>query len=97
MTQITIENDPVSRTLKGGSLTVPSGEVWRVTIAYSGVESDKYDPVSLKVNGAAIVRGGGSKSTGQINDVVLVGGDKVSVTNLTGDGGIHISGFKVKK
>lgn len=107
MTQATVDNNPVSIALGNGeSTTVPTGEVWRVTITAAS-DGNYFSElfIRVKVNGEPLATyshvssnsmGGGA---GQTVETVLVGGDTVSVeentNNGTNVGGAHIGGFVV--
>ena len=97
MVTATVSNTPVSIQLSvGESTTVPTGEVWKVTVAMSGTTDNEY--CWLKVNGEKVVQikdangGGGAKCF----DMVFVGGDTIAWGEKYEDhSGCNISGFKV--
>jgi len=98
----TVDNTPVSETISpNGSLTIPSGETWVVTIACGGTLDDR-SIGELQINGEnALVAGNG---WGDINnnwaytDAVLTENDTLNNNTLDGDSngiGTHIGGFKI--
>jgi len=94
MVNATIDNDPVFIQLGGGeSTTVPTNEVWKVSIHLS----NRGDGI-LAVNGVSGYKGrAGSASTqGNYLDIVLVGGTNLAETKNESTSNIIISGFVVK-
>lgn len=105
MPDVTVSNTPVSVTLSEGEFVeVPSGEVWRVTIAFGSGDADRGNVV-VEINGRSV--GGASVSDegttvsglhGSTISTVLTGGDSVfvkAVGNGINDAGAHIGGFIV--
>lgn len=88
MTTVSIDNDPISVQLAAGeSTTVPSGEIWDVTIA---IASD----ANVRINNIAISNiklGQGEPNTDTV-DTVLQSGDEVMAENSDG---AHIGGYEV--
>jgi hypothetical protein len=84
MTQVSIDNPPVSITLnENESFTVPTGQVLRVTVS-SNPEGE-----NVRVNGTNV-------DDSLDGETVFVGGDTISVTQqASGTGGVHIGGFDV--
>lgn len=99
MVQATVDNQPVSVTLNTGeSTTVPSGEVWRVTLTL-GVENTSYATrVHAKVNGTTTMNCYEKDANMQgdntvVSETVLTGGDTIKCTGEAG--GLHVGGFVV--
>ena len=98
MTNVTVDNKAVSKTVtESSNVTVPAGEVWRVTIV-AGYEDDEYNTTfNLKINGE-IVRGTGSGGNYEPFETALKGGDTVSLnTSNIKNGAAHIGGFVVNE
>ncbi|GGM26840.1 hypothetical protein [Haloarcula argentinensis] len=87
MVQANIDNPAVSYQIgQGDSVTVPSGEVWKLTVVFSG--GSPY----FEINGAGVLTG--SSSAAGSAEFVLTGGDTFGAS---GDGDkVHVSGFKVQ-
>jgi hypothetical protein len=81
MTQVSVENTPISVALNDESFTVSSNNVLRVTITVS-----RNDVVSI--NGAEV--SSGSDEDTAVIETVIVDGDTVSTPNEA-----HIGGFVV--
>jgi hypothetical protein len=84
MTQVTIDNPPVSIVLEAGeSFTVPSGEVLRVNFSVNR------DNNEIKLNGAFV-------QDSLNGETVLVGGDKIKLETFgNGQSTVHLGGFDV--
>ncbi|WP_162224161.1 hypothetical protein [Halorussus salinus] len=81
MVQADINNEPISIVLAGGeSTTVPSGEVWKVTLKQDS-------PNNAGINRKDV-------ADGRPFETVLVGGDRVQ-SNGDDYRGVHIGGFVV--
>ena len=90
MVTATVSNSPVSITLKENeSVTVPSGEVWKVTISIGLA-------CRCEINN---VRISGTYYSDEPNvipvETVLVGGDTVKNSYVGANSNIHIGGFVV--
>lgn len=100
MTQVTIDNEAVSETLlPGDSVTVPSGEVWRVTLTMDLTRTlGSGNEASGKINGRTILGfSDGQRRNTQV-ETVLTGGDTISFDSSSVEKpGLHIGGFKVKE
>lgn len=100
MVNANVENTPVSEVVDlNSSLTVPSGEVWDVTIMVGNRERDSSSTnVQVNLNGSNIFE---SRDGGAHTHVILTGGDTIQPENYDGGitdpqyVGIHISGFVV--
>jgi len=101
MVNATVENPPVSEALSNGdSVTVPTGEVWRVTCSlFSDNHQNASNSSQLSVNGTLFLGIAGDLRQGPINspttDAVFESGDTISFNSDTGNGGALISGFVV--
>jgi len=109
MVNATVDNSPVSISLnEAESTTVPSGEVWRVTISL-GIDdggstyNDEY-LAKVEINGTPAIShqtvGGSTYGGGATSSIetVLTGGDSISceiVTDEANSAGCHIGGFVV--
>jgi hypothetical protein len=99
-----IDNEPVSIQLSGeNQTTVPSGEVWRVSLSMGKRNTDSSWLSYIRINGRNAVSFAGAdfadyQSHGSTSfSTVLVGGDTIRLeTEAIGnnDLGCHISGFK---
>lgn len=90
MVQVTPSETPVSINLgHNESTTVPSGEVWRVTLSQA---ADSRYQGRLSINGSAASNNHVDKTPSNSFTTTVVGGDTIS-TN--GNAGAHIGGFKV--
>jgi len=92
MTTVSINNDPVAVVLASGeSVTVPSGEVWRVWVSASQSEAE----LALNGDGIAVFRETGD-STGApfTGPLMFTGGDTLDELGSEG-GNIYISGYEV--
>lgn len=91
-----VYNEPVSVSLQSGeSITVPSGEVWKVVINCAAQQNDRGD---VRVNGAGFaglstVDSGNPTHSHGSGETVLVPGDEVSTHS---NGECHIGGFIVR-
>jgi phage gp45-like len=87
MVNATVDNSPISIQLgEDETTTVPSGEVWKVTVTHSG------GTPQLKINGNIILNGS-TNSAGTL-EIVVTGGD--TFKKYQGyDTDVHISGFVV--
>lgn len=100
-----IDNEPVSIQLSGETqTTVPSGEVWRVTISLGkeNTDSDWMNYCTINGRNACSIAGrdgGDWQNHGSSSfSTVVVGGDTIRCdTEAIGNGdvGLNISGFKV--
>ena len=83
----TIDNTPISEQIgASGSLSVPTGETWRVTIIARA--NCRYT-----LNGVSMKDGYNGPPNTVPTDTVLTGGDTIEGTN--GNAGLHVSGWKV--
>lgn len=94
MVNATVDNEPVSIIINSGeSTTVPSNEVWRVSIhvANSGNSSQ------LKIDGNGAWYGAKNDPSGQANllNVTLTGGQTLKENRGKSDSSILITGFVV--
>lgn len=90
MVQATVDNPAVSIALGGGeSTSVPSGEVWRVTISISNQAEVEINSVHVNP---------GNSGSGEVNtnsfETTLTGGDTITEIGNSGMG-LHIGGFVV--
>lgn len=86
MTTVTIADTPVQEFTSGGSITVPSGEVWKVTIT-----SMSSSLASTDINGSRIFKHGDDLWHDQ-TETVVVGGDTINA----GSGvSISVTGYEV--
>ena len=91
MTTINIGNRPISITLTGTeSVTVPSGEVWKVEIVAGYMGS--VGGTVFRLNDASIYVGGNSHL---LLSTVLVGGDKIERVAGQNVRDIFITGFVI--
>lgn len=89
MVQATVDNQPVSIVVGDSeSTTVPSGEIWKVTIKLFG------GSYRASINGTDILNADGNNQSVPI-ETVLVGGDTVKCKNTSSGEGLHIGGFVV--
>jgi len=90
MVNATVDNEAISITLAGGeSTTVPSGEVWKVTISV-GTNFVQ----TLRINGKDNSYGDSASGNAVIEGIVLTGGDTL-MSDGNSDGATHIGGFVV--
>jgi hypothetical protein len=85
MTQVTIDNRPISVSLDSSSFTVPSGDVLKVTIS----TGDQGGGGEVLINSSTVLALN-SNTTHASVETVLVGGDTVFASNRA-----HIGGFDV--
>lgn len=104
MVNVTIDNKPVSIQLgHGESMTVPSGEVWDVTISLSIQDSDagSYDDVVFLIDGVAVytgTTGSNTQNNPQPAKMLLNGGQEIQINTGGGSNkGAHISGYVVSE
>jgi hypothetical protein len=102
MVNATIDNAPVSIQLDAGqATTVPTNEVWKVTISVFGRRGSGpwYKAVTINnspVLGIVSTDGNLETSNSPTGDFVLAGGDTISdIDDLAADDGIAIQGFVV--
>ena len=94
MVNATVDNEPVSIVLAGGeSTTVPSNEVWRVSIHLANT----FNQTQLKIDGKGIWYGSRDASSGDGNllNVTLTGGQTIEESKGKADTAILITGFVV--
>lgn len=101
MTQVTIDNKEVSIQLGNNEqTTVPSGEIWDVTINNSamGKDANNSGSCAVSINGVAVlsVTSTGNHQ-GQSANVVLTGGDSINVVSSHSSQGANISGYEVSQ
>jgi hypothetical protein len=90
MAQATIDNQKISEKItNGGSVTVPTGEVWEVTIMAQSNDDNKH----LEINGTIVARVGTNHDPFFKGKFVLTGGDTVSPFDSTVY--VHIGGYVV--
>jgi len=100
MVTVKYTETPVNETITPtNTLTVPTGEVWDVTVTAVGENSDGY--IQLDINGNAGPRIYQDATGGHLNNLVFdtkfVGGDTISISGpLSGGGLIHVSGWAVQ-
>jgi hypothetical protein len=101
----TIENEPISIQLRGNDqTTVPSGEVWKVSVTLGKQDTDSDWLADFRVNGVTACSFAGTdrmdyQSNGSTsfetvlkeNDTLRMEDDAISNNDI----GCHISGFKV--
>lgn len=108
MVQVNIENTPVSEQTSGGSISVPTGEIWHVTItvAVSDPGDGTFNEGEVRLNGNAmaaisfdanisdsVAKGHLQK---KVEDIVLVGGDTINANNRNGSGTeVTVQGYKI--
>jgi hypothetical protein len=100
MTTANIENEPVSIQLANSTTTVPSNEVWKVTIAGGSPydsSGNEEPPEKCLINGIVVASGRHRNETYSAFatfpfDTVVVGND---VIEHTGNKGLQIGGFVV--
>lgn len=93
MVNATVDNKPVSIiVLVNQSTTVPSNETWRVSLHLANLNS-----TDMEIDGAATFTGqsGTTSAQGSYLDVTLVGGQTITMTSSSSNGGIFITGFVV--
>jgi len=93
MVNATVDNEPVSIVLDSGqSTTVPSNEIWRVSIHLSN-----RGRTDMTIDNIGIFTGEGSKSSapGNYLDVTLIGGQTVKEKSGISNSAIFITGFVV--
>lgn len=98
MVQVSIPESPVQHVLPSGdSVSVPAGEIWKVTIAL-GVRGSSGTTYSADINGVtALYTNAGNGNNGSVNtgysiETVLTGGDTVSAGS---SGTVYVSGFEI--
>jgi hypothetical protein len=91
MVQANIDNTPVSITLaENESVSVPTGETWRVTISAP-------NDTRVDINGGKLINsynGSGEKNMDETQTVVTEG-DSIANDYSTNSGVLHVGGFKV--
>jgi len=93
MVNATIDNNPVSvLILSGQSVTVPSNEVWKVSL-----HATNEDRARFLINGSGRFEGNRDKESapGNYLDLVFTGDTTIETTELS-PGSVYISGFVVK-
>ncbi len=93
MTQVNVGNEPVSRIVSGETLTVPPGEVWKVTLHCGGKSMSN---AKLKINGSKIGRFE-NREERTLENVVLKGGDTITAKGQYDRLSVHVSGFVVSQ
>lgn len=94
MVNATVDNEPVSIVLAGGeSTTVPSNEVWRVSIHLA----NSYNRTHLTIDGKGIwyASRNDTSSDGNLLNVTLTGGQTIEESKGQADTAILITGFVV--
>lgn len=103
MVTVSVDNTPVSETTSGGSITVPAGEVWKVTVT-AGTPRNGNSSAIVTINGEQVGTATldfGATDEGGTAQVqfrtVLVDGDTIAVSNGGGSGtpNLHVGGFVV--
>jgi hypothetical protein len=99
MTQVNVAGTPISVSLGGGgSTTVPTGEVWKVTVTLASGDQPNVNDERLFVNNEPVAVGhsyNDGHATGFPLETVFVGGDTLEVEQNNDDNGGHIGGFEV--
>jgi len=102
MTTATIDNPPVAEVITASdTVTVPSNEVWKVTVTIAPATSSFQDFVTFLVDGQKVAAvnanvGGGGNHISQTLEYVFVGGQVLSVDSIE-DGNAYVSGFVVNE
>jgi hypothetical protein len=100
MVNATVDNEAVSISLgKNESTTVPSGEVWKITIT-AGLADSFETSGAITINGSAIMFLDNFDGDDQVSyaetDTVVTGGDTISTDTFDVPGiEAHIGGFVV--
>lgn len=98
MVNATVDNEAISTSLSPGqSVTVPSGEIWDVTITVGFYADGFQDNVYIEINGTPVLHSFFEKQSTSAT-FVLDSGDTVACQNDTGSGtasGAHIGGYRV--
>ncbi|PSL41698.1 hypothetical protein B0H94_11811 [Salsuginibacillus halophilus] len=96
MSNVTIENEPISIQINDESVTVPEDEVWKVTVLLLA-EGSSVSGDSFLINGVPFQPEADSSAQNHAVpfDAVFVGGDELE--SETGVISVNISGFIVKK
>lgn len=88
----TVDNNAVSESVApSGSVTVPAGETWRVTVFVGGSGNEAESPI-VSLNSTQLMETQNTATGGNKSTIVLTGGDTIS---MNANGGCHIGGFKV--
>jgi len=105
MVSTTVDNEPVSIAISDSeSVSVPSGEVWRVTISPGSVDSNFSEGMAAtRVNGepmAVVAQGASSDqayATTESVTTVVTGGDTIDMDTDSMSASTHIGGFVVSE
>jgi hypothetical protein len=87
MVQANIDNGVISVQIGGAeSVTVPTGETWKVNIA-AGIDAE------VSINGMVVKSNNGGSDDQTAHDTVVTEGDTIEESG--GYDGVHIGGFKI--
>lgn len=105
MTSVTVDNQVVSIQLNNGeSTTVPSGEKWEVTITVAIRDGSSNARVYswCEINGTRVLSVELNTNDGEyagvsscVAETTLVGGDTISASGDSSNGGVSIGGYEV--